>query len=130
MPNVITLHSFAFFVQFADLKIDTCKFSHKTYFALKLTVSQSPQFMLTVSWLKHINCCTFKDHPMDILTLYCYLPIMHGLGFIHNPPNPFYSLLIVSLWLIQGLKFILKPFIGNFGCFIWVSAVLHAWHLK
>ena len=28
------------------------------------------------------------------------------------------------------LKFILKPFIGNFGYFIWVSAVLCAWHLK
>ena len=43
MPNERTLHSFSFFVHFADLKIHTCEFAEKTHLALE-TVSRSPQF--------------------------------------------------------------------------------------
>jgi hypothetical protein len=31
---------------------------------------------------------------------------MHGIGVIHNAPNPFYSLFLVSLWPNQGLIFV------------------------
>jgi len=45
MPNERTLHSFSFFVHFADLKIHTCEFAEKTHLNLALeTVSRSPQF--------------------------------------------------------------------------------------
>ena len=43
MPNERTLHSFSFFVHFADLKIHTCEFAEKMHLVLE-TVSRSPQF--------------------------------------------------------------------------------------
>ena len=105
MPNERTLHSFSFFVHFADLKIHTCEFAEKTHLALE-TVSRSPQFyvdcmMVNTYQLLYIQRSS-PGHLNSVL-----LPSHNAwyIGVIHNAPNPFYSLFLVSLWPNQGLKF-------------------------
>ena len=104
MPNERTLHSFSFFVHFADLKMHTYEFAEKTHLALE-TVSWSPQFyvdcmMVNTYQLLYIQRSS-RGHLNSVL-----LPSQNAyvIGFIQNAPNPFYSLLIVSLWPNQGLS--------------------------
>ena len=87
MPNVITLHSFAFFVQFADLKIDTCKFTQKTYFALK-TVSQSPQLYVDCIMVKTYQLLYIQRSSHGHLNP-VFLPSHHAWFRIYSqPPKP------------------------------------------